>query len=41
MGDAGLLVPPGDAVALRAALVRLRDDGALRRTLRERGKMRR
>jgi glycosyltransferase involved in cell wall biosynthesis len=33
MGPAGVLVPEGDADALRDALVRLRDDQALRERL--------
>jgi len=33
LGDAGLLVPPGDAVALAAALAGLRDHEALRADL--------
>jgi glycosyltransferase involved in cell wall biosynthesis len=37
MGDAGLLVPEGDAAALAGALRRLRDDAALRARLAERG----
>jgi glycosyltransferase involved in cell wall biosynthesis len=33
VGDAGLLVPPGDAAALRAALGRVFSDDALHRSL--------
>jgi glycosyltransferase involved in cell wall biosynthesis len=40
MGDAGLLVPEGDPAALRDALVRLRDDPALRAELRAAGRER-
>lgn len=40
VGDAGLLVPPEDPVALGAALVRLRDAPALRRALGEAGRAR-
>ena len=39
-GDAALLVPPGDALALRDAMERVRADGALRDDLSERGKAR-
>ncbi len=38
VGDAGLLVPPGEAPALRAALARLASDPTLRRALGERGR---
>jgi glycosyltransferase involved in cell wall biosynthesis len=37
-GETGLLVAPGDPVALRAALVRLLDDPPLRRRLGEAGR---
>jgi glycosyltransferase involved in cell wall biosynthesis len=37
VGDAGLLVPPTDAEALGAAIVRLLEDAGLRAELRERG----
>ncbi|MBI4506027.1 MAG: glycosyltransferase family 4 protein [Chloroflexi bacterium] len=40
IGDAGLVVPEGDILALRAALGRLRDDPALRQTLAARGRER-
>lgn len=40
IGDAGLVVPEGDILALRAALRRLRDDPALRQTLATRGRER-
>jgi glycosyltransferase involved in cell wall biosynthesis len=40
VGDAGLLFPEGDAAALRARLRELLDDGALRRTVVERGRAR-
>lgn len=40
VGEAGLLVPPDDPAALHAALVRLRDDAALRRALGARGRER-
>jgi glycosyltransferase involved in cell wall biosynthesis len=36
-GDEALLVPPGDADALAAAVARLAEDGGLRETLAERG----
>ncbi len=37
IGDAGLIVPEGDAAALRAAIVRLKDDAELRAELARRG----
>ena len=37
IGDAGLVFPPGDSVALAESLRRLRDDAVLRAALRERG----
>ena len=40
VGDAGLLVPPGDAHALRAALERVLGDAALRAELSQRGRHR-
>lgn len=40
IGDAGLVVPEGDASALAAALVRLRDDPALSADLSRRGRAR-
>lgn len=40
IGDAGLVVPEGDIVALRAALRRLRDNPALRAELAARGRAR-
>jgi len=40
IGDAGLIVPEGDARALAAALQRLYDDGALREDLSRRGRLR-
>jgi glycosyltransferase involved in cell wall biosynthesis len=40
IGEAGLVVPEGDLVALRAALRRLRDDPALRADLAARGRAR-
>jgi glycosyltransferase involved in cell wall biosynthesis len=40
IGDAGLLFPPGDVVALTDAIERVLDDGALRSRLRERGPQR-
>jgi glycosyltransferase involved in cell wall biosynthesis len=40
IGDAGLVVPEGDSVALRAAIARLRDDATERRTIAERGRAR-
>ena len=40
LGDAGLVVPEGDAAELRAAFARLRDDAALRRELADRGRAR-
>lgn len=40
IGDAGVVIPEGDAVALRAALAGLRDDPAERRRLAERGRSR-
>jgi glycosyltransferase involved in cell wall biosynthesis len=39
-GVSGLLVPPGDAVALRAALARVLGDPALRRAMGEAGRAR-
>ncbi len=38
LGDAGLVVPEGEATALRAALARLQDDAALRQELAARGR---
>jgi glycosyltransferase involved in cell wall biosynthesis len=40
LGDAGLVVPEGDAGALAAALSRLADDPGLRRALAARGRAR-
>jgi glycosyltransferase involved in cell wall biosynthesis len=40
IGEAGLIVPEGDAAALAAALTRLHDDGALRARLAEQGRQR-
>lgn len=40
IGDAGLIVPEGDAAALAAALTRLRDDLALRSALQAKGRER-
>jgi glycosyltransferase involved in cell wall biosynthesis len=40
IGDAGLVVPEGDRVALRAAIARLRDDQVERRILAEHGRAR-
>jgi glycosyltransferase involved in cell wall biosynthesis len=40
IGDAGLVVPEGDSVALRAAIARLRDDPVERRTMAEHGRAR-
>src|ERR671933_2077943 len=40
IGDAGIVVPEGDSVALRTAIARLRDDPAQRRDLAERGRAR-
>ncbi len=36
-GETGLMAPPGDATALASALIRLRDDSALRRRMGEAG----
>jgi glycosyltransferase involved in cell wall biosynthesis len=40
IGDAGLVVPEGDSVALRTAIARLRDDATERQRLAERGRAR-
>jgi glycosyltransferase involved in cell wall biosynthesis len=40
IGDAGIVVPEGDRVALRAAIARLRDDQEERHRLAERGRVR-
>jgi glycosyltransferase involved in cell wall biosynthesis len=40
VGDAGMLVAPGDADALRAGLARLLDDATLRDQLGQRGRTR-
>jgi len=40
IGDAGLVAPEGDVAALRSALLRLRDDPQLRRSLAEAGRRR-
>jgi glycosyltransferase involved in cell wall biosynthesis len=40
VGDAGIIVPEGDAAALTAALLRLRADAAERRALGEAGRQR-
>jgi glycosyltransferase involved in cell wall biosynthesis len=40
IGDAGIVVPEGDSVALRTAIARLRDDARERRDLTERGRAR-
>jgi len=40
IGDAGLVIPEGDVLALRAALARLAGDPALRRRLAEAGRQR-
>ncbi len=40
IGDAGLIVPEGDTIALRAAIARLRDDHEERRALAARGRER-
>jgi glycosyltransferase involved in cell wall biosynthesis len=40
IGDAGIVVPEGDSVTLRAAIARLRDDTAERCSLAERGRAR-
>ena len=37
IGDAGLIVPEGDVAALRAAIIRLKDDAELRAELSRRG----
>ena len=39
LGDAGLVVPEGDAAGLRDALARLRDDAGLRQELAERARV--
>jgi glycosyltransferase involved in cell wall biosynthesis len=40
IGDAGIVVPEGDSVALRTAIARLRDDARERHDLAERGRAR-